>query len=69
MSIAPAKTNHEARGRRRGISRDSPVHLATAASERSAALFGGCNHSGVGREEGAAGLDNYLETKTVTVAM
>ncbi|MEO1496295.1 MAG: aldehyde dehydrogenase family protein [Planctomycetota bacterium] len=34
-----------------------------------AAPFGGFKHSGVGREKGAAGLDNYLETKTVTVAV
>lgn len=34
-----------------------------------AAPFGGYKQSGVGREKGAAGLDAYLETKTVTVAM
>lgn len=34
-----------------------------------AAPFGGFKHSGVGREKGAAGLDAYLETKTVTVAL
>ena len=34
-----------------------------------AAPFGGFKHSGVGREKGAAGLDSYLETKTVTVAI
>lgn len=34
-----------------------------------AAPFGGFKHSGVGREKGAAGLDSYLETKTVTVGL
>ncbi|TWT46671.1 aldehyde dehydrogenase family protein [Botrimarina hoheduenensis] len=34
-----------------------------------AAPFGGFKHSGIGREKGAAGLDNYLETKSVIVKM
>lgn len=34
-----------------------------------AAPFGGFKQSGVGREKGAAGLDAYLETKTVTVGL
>jgi aldehyde dehydrogenase (NAD+) len=34
-----------------------------------AAPFGGFKHSGHGRELGEAGLDNYLETKTVTVSL
>ena len=34
-----------------------------------AAPFGGFKQSGHGREKGAAGLEAYLETKTVTVAM
>ncbi|MEQ8847192.1 aldehyde dehydrogenase family protein [Botrimarina sp.] len=34
-----------------------------------AAPFGGYKQSGVGREKGAAGLDAYLETKTVTVGL
>ena len=34
-----------------------------------AAPFGGFKHSGQGREKGEAGLEPYLETKTVTVAI
>lgn len=34
-----------------------------------AAPFGGFKQSGVGREKGAAGLEAYLETKTVTVGL
>jgi len=34
-----------------------------------AAPFGGFKQSGVGREKGAAGLDAYLETKTVTIGL
>ena len=34
-----------------------------------AAPFGGFKESGLGRELGEAGLDNYTETKTVTVAL
>ena len=34
-----------------------------------AAPFGGFKHSGIGRELGEAGLDAYLESKTVTVAL
>ena len=34
-----------------------------------AAPFGGFKESGLGRELGEAGLDNYLETKTVTVSL
>jgi len=35
----------------------------------SAKPFGGFKQSGLGRELGSEGLDNYLETKTVTVAL
>ncbi|XP_037955595.1 aldehyde dehydrogenase X, mitochondrial-like [Teleopsis dalmanni] len=31
--------------------------------------FGGYKHSGIGRELGKDGLDNYLETKTVTIKL
>jgi aldehyde dehydrogenase (NAD+) len=34
-----------------------------------AAPFGGFKESGLGRELGDAGLDSYLETKTVTVSL
>jgi aldehyde dehydrogenase (NAD+) len=34
-----------------------------------AAPFGGFKMSGLGRELGQEGLNNYLETKTVTVAL
>ena len=34
-----------------------------------AAPFGGFKMSGIGRELGEEGLKNYLETKTVTVAL
>lgn len=34
-----------------------------------AAPFGGFKQSGIGREKGVEALDNYLETKTVTVAV
>jgi aldehyde dehydrogenase (NAD+) len=34
-----------------------------------AAPFGGFKESGLGRELGEAGLDSYLETKTVTVSL
>ncbi len=33
------------------------------------APFGGFKSSGIGRELGEKGLDNYLEHKTVTVAL
>jgi len=35
----------------------------------SAKPFGGFKQSGLGRELGSEGLDNYLETKTVTVSL
>lgn len=31
--------------------------------------FGGYKHSGIGRELGKDGLDNYLETKTITMKL
>ena len=38
-------------------------------SERPAAPFGGFKASGIGREHGHAGLDAYLENKTVWVGL
>jgi phenylacetaldehyde dehydrogenase len=34
-----------------------------------AAPFGGFKHSGVGREHGRAGLEAFLETKTVWTSL
>jgi aldehyde dehydrogenase (NAD+) len=34
-----------------------------------AAPFGGFKESGLGRELGESGLDNYTESKTVTVSL
>ena len=34
-----------------------------------AAPFGGFKESGIGRDKGEAGLDNWVETKCVTVAV
>ena len=33
------------------------------------APFGGYKQSGIGREGGAAGIDGFLETKTVNIAL
>lgn len=44
--------------------RTGMVHLNGATVDL-AAPFGGCKHSGVGREWGTAGLDEFLQTKSV----